>query len=163
MPKDDPPKQAQLFSFSTGQPIDDPPEILEALDLLSRIAGRAMVHGADPSALTSPGHALLMYCDALVMQSRRLDHLNDRMIMLRIGSPERERIEAERKQPRVIVRKLVLKITKLQAQTPSGIFAKAAAVIRSGMTATSFGRSLAYDLLNSPELRRAIWPQEDEK
>jgi Ser/Thr protein kinase RdoA (MazF antagonist) len=39
---DKPPRQARLFSFATGQPLDEDPEIIETLNVLSRIAGRAM-------------------------------------------------------------------------------------------------------------------------
>jgi hypothetical protein len=162
MPKADPPKQARLFSFATGQPIDDP-EIMEALDILSRIAGRAMETGADPSAVVSPDHNLLLCCDARVMLKRQQAQLEARWRALPIGNPERERLDAECDLMKRPIYKLLLRISKLEAQTASGIFAKAGAVSRSGYTAVGLGQSLARDLLASAELRRAVWPAADQK
>jgi hypothetical protein len=162
MPKE-PPKQAVLFSFTTGQPIDDPPELLQAFDLLSRIASRAMVHGADPSALVSVDHNLILCSDSVIMQIRRCAALEHRLLALPIGSPERDKIAAERKSANITISKLLLKIATLRAETPAGLFAKASAVTRSGMQAVRVGQSLARDLLASPDLRRAIWPPADEK
>jgi hypothetical protein len=161
MPKDNPPKQARLFSFATGKPIDDDPSIAEALDILSRIAGRAMETGADPSALVSPDHNLLLCCDALVMLNRQRTQLQDRWRALPINHPDREKLDAECDVMKRPIYKLLLRISKLEAQTASGIFAKAGAVSRSGYTAVGLGQSLARDLLNSPELRRVVWPAAD--
>jgi hypothetical protein len=164
MRKADPPKQARLFSFATRQPIDDDdPSIVEALDILSRIAGRAMETGADPSALVNLDHYLLLCCDAVVLLKRQHTQMIGRWRDLPIDHLDRARLLAEcdfKKRP---INKLLLKISKLQAQTAAGIFAKAAAVSRSGHTAVGLGHSLARDLLNSPELRRAVWPASDQK
>jgi hypothetical protein len=157
----DRPKQAKLFSFATGQPIDDPPEILEALDLLSQMAGRAMETGADPSELVSPDHNLLLCCDALVMLSRQRAAVQERWRALPIGDPERDRLDAECDLMKRPIYKLLLRISKLEAQTASGIFAKAGAVSRSGYAAVGLGQSLARDLLKSVELRKAVWPAAD--
>ena len=135
-----PPKQGKLFSFATGQPIDDPPEILEALDILSRIASRAMVHGSDPSAVVSPDHHLLLCCDAVVMLHRQYTQLQDRWHALPFSDPERDRLHEESKRPKAAIYKLLLRISKLQARTASGIFAKAGAVSRSGQSAVGLGR-----------------------
>jgi hypothetical protein len=117
----DRPKQAKLFSFATGQPIDDPPEILEALDLLSQMAGRAMETGADPSELVSPDHNLLLCCDALVMLSRQRAAVQERWRALPIGDPERDRLDAECDLMKRPIYKLLLRISKLEAQTgPEG-------------------------------------------
>jgi hypothetical protein len=159
----DPPKQARLFSFATGRPIEEDPSIVEALDMLSRIAGAAMVGGADPSASVSPDHLLLLCSDAAVMLKRQHDYLEGRWRALPMSSPDYSRIQAEWRSAGQAVKKLLLKMGKLQAQTPSGIFAKAAAVHRAGQGAAVLAVSLAYDLVTSPELRRAVWPATDEK
>jgi hypothetical protein len=158
MPPRSPPKQAKLFSFATSQPIDDDPEILEALGLLSLLADRAMVEGADPSASVSPDHTLLLLCDYVIMAKRQEDH----HLAVWRATPFAEREDdAEWKAARRTVRKLLLKILKLPAQTPAGLFAKAAAVSRTGSTAAGVAVSLANDLLASAELRRAVWPVAD--
>jgi hypothetical protein len=153
---DKPSKQALLFSVATGQPIDDDPEILEALGLLSLLADRAMVDGADPSASVSPDHTLLLLCDYVIMAKRQEDQLF--AAWRATAFAERERGDAEWKRARRTVRKLLLKILKFPAQTPAGLFAKAAAVSRTGSTAAGVAVSLANDLLASAELRRAVWP-----
>jgi hypothetical protein len=162
MPPRSPPKQEKLFSFATDQ-MDDDPEIIEALSVLSRLAGRAMETGADPSALVSPDHNLLLCCDALVMLKRQQTQLEARWRALPINHPERERLDAECDLMKRPIYKLLLRISKLEARTASGIFAKAGAVSRSGYTAVGLGQSLARDLLHSAELRRAVWPAADQK
>jgi hypothetical protein len=62
---------------------------------LSRIGGRAMVAGADPSALVSPDHTLLLCSDAAVMLKRQHAQLEDRWRVLPIGSPEHDRVQKE--------------------------------------------------------------------
>jgi hypothetical protein len=53
----------------------------------------------------------------------------------------------------------LLRVGKLRAVTPPGIFAKALVVQKVGTTAaTALGRSLARDLLACSDLRKAIWP-----
>jgi hypothetical protein len=160
---DRPPRQARLFSFATGQPIDDDPSIIEALDMLSRIAGRAMVDGADPSASVSPDHHLLLCCDAAIMLKRQHTQLEDRWRALSIGNPEHDRVQSEWQLVGRAVQRLLRRIGKLQAQTPSGIFAKAAAVHGAGPGAAFLATSLARDLLASPELRRAVWPAAEQR
>lgn len=137
---------------------DDPPEIIEALNLLSGIAGRAMEMGHDPTALVSPDHNLLLCCDAVVMLKRQHTAFEVRWRALPINHPDRQRLDAECDLMKRPIIRLLKMISKLKAQTPAGLFAKAAATSRSGWTAVGLGHSLANDLLNSPELRRAVWP-----
>jgi hypothetical protein len=150
-----PRSQARLLSFEGARP-DDDPEILEALGLLSLLADRAMVAGADPSASVSPDHALLMLCDYLVIAKRQHDELWSAYRKKTSGHDKREYEEMHRAER--TVRSLLLKIRKFSATTPAGLFAKAAAVSRTGSAAGVVALSLADDLLASPELRRAVWP-----
>jgi hypothetical protein len=92
------------------------------------------------------------------MLSRQRTQLEARWRALPVGNPERERLDAECDLMKRPIYKLLLRISKLEAKTASGIFAKAGAVTRSGYTAVGLGQSLARDLLASPELRRAVWP-----
>jgi hypothetical protein len=49
---------------------------------------------------------------------------------------------------------------KLRATTPAGIFAKATILRSTKNTAGVLGVSLARDLMESPALRRVLWPAE---
>jgi len=145
---------------SAGRPIDDDAPPNEPMALLSRIAGRAMEAGADPPAVVSPDHELLVLCDSAIMQGRRCEETE---AALRASCPadrkERDHTEAEHGRAMRAFRRSLLQITKLRAVTPAGIFAKALAVEKVGtIAATALGRSLASDLVASAELREAIWP-----
>jgi hypothetical protein len=158
MPKaDKPPSQARLFSFATGLPIDDP-AIFESLRLLSLIADREMVAGADPSATVSPDHALLMLCDHVVVAKRQHDHIEAAWRAMDHSNPDHQRGYEEWLRAARTVRGLVMKLRKFSATTPAGLFAKAAAVSRTGSAAAIVAVSLADDLLASAELRKAVWP-----
>lgn len=52
----------------------------------------------------------------------------------------------------------LLNIAKLKAQTPAGIYAKAAVVRASKTGAAGLAMSLARDLLDCPEMRAVLWP-----
>jgi hypothetical protein len=156
---DKPPRQARLLSFATGQPIDDP-WILESLGMLSLLADRAMVAGADPSALVSPDHSLLLLCDYIVIAKRQHDQVQAayRAIKRPLPPDDEKRIYDEWRRADRTVRSLLMKLRKYPATTAAGIFAKAAAVSRTGSAAAVVAVSLADDLLRSAELRRAVWP-----
>jgi len=163
VPQSDPPKQAQLFSFATGRPISDSVIILESQTLLSLLANRAMVAGADPGASVSPDHNLLLTCDHIIMARRQSDQLWDeyKSLNFSLKNPDRDRLYDEWKRTERLVKSALLKLRKLSATTPAGIFAKAVVVSRTGSTAAMVAVSLANDLLASPALRQAVWPAAD--
>jgi hypothetical protein len=153
-----PPSPARLLSFDTGQPIDDA-TVHQSLGLLSLLAGRAMVAGADPAAAVSPDHNLLLLCDHVVIAKRQHDQFEGAWRALeRPHHPDEKRLYDEWRRADRTVRSLLAKIRKLPATTPAGLFAKAAAVSRTGSAAAIVAVSLAHDLLASAELRRAVWP-----
>jgi hypothetical protein len=124
----------------------------------STLVGRAMETGADPSALVSPDHELLMLCDQIVMLKRdangRLRELQDRTA----PAPDDRLLYDRLKEAERLTRRPTLRAAKLRATTPAGIFAKAVAVRHMGISAMGLGKSLAEDLLASAELRAALWP-----
>jgi hypothetical protein len=151
-----PPSKDHLLSFAGS--IDDA-SILESLGLLSLLADRAMVAGADPSASVSPDHNLLLLCDYVVIAKRQHDQFEAAWRALeRPNNPDEKRLYEEWRRAARTVRSLLLKLRKVRATTAAGIFAKAAAVSRTGSTAADVAVSLANDLLASPELRKAVWP-----
>jgi hypothetical protein len=79
------------------------------------------------------------------------------------GTSNGKRVYDEAQRASRTVRALLMKIRKFSATTPAGLFAKAAAVSRTGSAAGIVAISLADDLLASPELRRAVWPAAEQK
>jgi hypothetical protein len=161
MPKADPPKQARLFSFATGRPIED--DLHQSLGLLSLLAGRAMVAAADPSASVSPDYELLQICDYIVIAKRQHAQLEATWRAMDYSDSDHKRAHDECYNAGRTVKRLLLKIRKVSATTPAGLFAKAVAVSRTGSAASLVAVSLADDLLASSELRKAVWPAADQK
>jgi hypothetical protein len=131
--------------------------IREALALLSRLADRAMVTGADPSAPVAPDHDLLVLCDQCVMAKRQHDRIEEAWRAMPHDA-ERARVYDEWRRAARVVKGLLLKARKFSANTPAGLFAKAAVVSRTGSGAAIVAVSLADDILASPELRKVLWP-----
>jgi hypothetical protein len=144
------------MSFDGTRPEDA--SIREALALLSRLADRAMVAGADPSAPVAPDHALLLLCDHCVMAKRQHDQIEEAWRAMPFDNAERARVYEEWRGAARVVKGLLLKARKFSATTPAGLFAKAAVVSRTGSGAALIAVSLADDILASPELRKVLWP-----
>jgi hypothetical protein len=68
-----PQQQAEIIDIKTGRPIGEMVSNVESMVLLSLLASRATVAGADPSAIVSPDHKLLMLCDEIIMRKRQAD------------------------------------------------------------------------------------------
>jgi hypothetical protein len=153
--------KAGQMSFSVTRPEDA--SITEALAALSRLADRAMVAGADPSAPVAPDHALLMICDQCILAKRQHDQLEQAWRAMTYDNPEKGRAEDEWLRATRVVKGLVMKARKFSAQTPAGLFGKAALVSRTGSAAAIVALTLADDLLSSPELRKAVWPAADQR
>jgi hypothetical protein len=148
---------AQIISFKTGHPVGDVTSNVESMVLLSLLASRAMESGADPSAMVSPDHDLLMLCDEIIMRKRQVDKTFSEW---RAGNPfqnQRDGYDDWKRENRSLRGPLV-RLGKLRAATPVGIFAKAVVAHRIGPSAAYLAVSLASDLLSSPGLREAIWP-----
>jgi hypothetical protein len=139
------------------------PSHLDAMALLSRMAGRAMAGGADPSACVGADDELLMLCDDITRIKRQSEAMAKHARALgrqsrdvhdpavRLAWDEHTRMDRSARTP-------ILRATKLHATTPAGIFAKAVAIRSCSDQATVLAKSLANDLLNSPELRKLLWP-----
>jgi hypothetical protein len=58
------------------------------------------------------------------------------------------------------VRTMLRRASKIRAQTPEGIYAKAQLVSRSRSGSPILAKSLAADMIEMPGLRRLLWPAE---
>jgi hypothetical protein len=152
-----PPKsKSGQMSFTVTRTEDA--SITEALALLSRLGDRAMVAGADPSAPVAEDHALLMLADQCILAKRQHDQLEEAWRGMPHDNGESKRAYDEWLRSRRAVKGLLMLARKHSARTPAGLFAKAALVSRTGSAAAIVALTLADDLLDSPELRRAVWP-----
>lgn len=79
------------------------------------------------------------------------------------GIPDLLRLLSADCPKRQSVKGLVMKARKFSARTPAGLFGKAALVSRTGSAAAIVALTLADDLLNSAELRKAVWPAADQR
>ncbi len=122
-----------------------------------------MVAGADPSAPVAPDHALLMICDQCIMAKRQHDQLEKAWRTMPHDNAESRRAQEEWHHAARVVKGLVMKARKFSAQTPAGLFAKAALVSRTGSAAAIVALTLADDLLDSVELRKAVWHAADQR
>jgi hypothetical protein len=162
---------AEIISITTGRPIGEATTNVipfttaepDPMALLSGLAGRALASGADPSAVVGADDELLLLCDQIVTIKRQsyamADHaralgtqsraLHDPAVKL--AWAEHARLDRSARSP-------ILRATKLHATTPAGIFAKAVAIRSCSDQAAVLAKSMANDLLNSPELRKVLWP-----
>jgi hypothetical protein len=93
------------MSFAGTSPEDA--SIREALALLSRLADRAMVAGADPSAPVAPDHNLLLLCDRCIMAKRQHDKMEEGWRGMP-HDPERARVYDEWRRTTRVVKGLLL-------------------------------------------------------
>ena len=151
---------AEIISIATRRPIGDDIVHDELAAMLRRIARLMIEAAADPSATVSPDYELVVTADAIVMVQRLCEEA------LNAGRnaswPHGNSAHAEYKKHRRALRPGLLRITKLRAKTPVGIFAKALAVKRVGISAAGMAISIADDLLDCPGLCDAIWPANQE-
>jgi hypothetical protein len=91
------------------------------------------------------------------------DQLEEAWRAMSHDNPESRRAQDEWHHAARAVKGLVMKARKFSAQTPAGLFGKAALVSRTGSAAAIVALTLADDLLASPELRKAVWPTADRK
>jgi hypothetical protein len=146
---------AEYLAASSGE--DGAP--LDAMDLLNGIAARAMEDGADPSATVSPDHELLMLCDAVTMLRSQGARIREEWRAAGpAGDPGRHEILKEIKRRVHEAAPSLRKLAKMRAVTPAGIFAKAIVVRYVATSTATLADSLADDIVNSVELRQAIWP-----
>jgi hypothetical protein len=156
----DPPRQARLFSFATGRPIDDPQAHSDALAMLSRIAGQAMTAAADPSVVPRPDYDLLVLSDAIILLARQRDAA-EATWRSSLPAPPGDAAGLYEKfmSSQRALRGPLVRLGRLRASTAAGIFAKAVVVRKAGTSSAAvLGKSLAEDLLNCADLREAIWP-----
>lgn len=131
----------------------------DPMALLARLAGDAMKAGADPSVAAGPDDELLALCDQITTIKRHVRLLSDACSRVEPGAPfclvykERQRVDRTS-------RSAILRCGKLRAMTPAGLYAKAVAVGLCSDQATFLAKSLAADLLQNVELRKALWPAE---
>ena len=154
------PQQAEIIDFKTGRPIGEMVSNAESMVLLSLLASRAMEAGADPSAIVSPDHKLLMLCDEIIMKHRQADKMLNEWIV-QPGEAQSAKYDAEKRERRSLLGPLVM-LGRLRPATPVGVFAKAVVVHHVGHGAAKLAISLARDLLECPGLREAIWPAAQE-
>jgi hypothetical protein len=69
-----------------------------------------------------------------------------------------QHIIVDAEQTRRVTMPMLRQASKLKAQTPAGIMAKALLMRASTTGAAALARSLAIDLVESPALRAAVWP-----
>jgi hypothetical protein len=151
---------AQIISIATKRPIDEDVVHDELAALLRKIARRMIEAAADPSASVSPDYELVVTADAIVMVQRQCEEaLNAER---NTPWPHGRSAYAEYKKNRRALRPGLLRITKLRPKTPVGLFAKALAIKRVGISAAGTAVSIADDLLECPGLSEAIWPATQE-
>lgn len=151
----------------------------ELLDQLTRFMTE---NEASPSVVASPDYELLCLCDVITHIRREAAYFEKLYRETALPSDEDEFLQrearagdlaasmkyashqAERRSLRAQwlaaergLRSPINRLARLKAQTPAGIFAKAA-VLRLTMHAAHLGQSLADDIVNCAGLRQAIWP-----
>ena len=135
--------------------------LLDAMTTLRQLANRATESAADPQAVSHPDLELLNACDNLLMllrlQTEALAAFREGDGDMRPGSLKRHQYDEYMAAGRR-TRGPLRAVGKLRATTPAGIFAKALVIDRGTDHAAEFAKSLARDLLASPELRAALWP-----
>jgi len=139
--------KAEIISLKTGRPIGEVTSNVESMVLLSLLASRAMVAGADPSAVVSPDHDLMMLCDQIIMRKRQVDEVYSKW-REHPSFSNREGYDEWKRENRSLRGPLV-RLGRLRASTPSGLFAKAVVTRQVGIGAASLAVSLANDLLGS--------------
>lgn len=149
---------AELFDFPPRRDGDVPPDVVAILRRLAKLSAEA---GADPQASVAADLELLLVCDHIVALMRQLDEAT--AVWQRTPCQDHHpKLEEMRRKKRAL-RPVLHRAMKCRASTPAGLFAKAVAVKRVGAGAAGLAVSLAQDLLNSPELRAAIWPPAEPK
>lgn len=149
--------KAEIISITTRRPISGNASSTDPMALLSRLAGRVMASGADPSACVGADDELLMLCDTITTIKRHSHAMAEHARTL-VDGPACRLAWAEHTRLDRSARKPILAATKLQATTPAGIFAKAVAIRSCSDQAAVLAKSMANDLLNSSALRKVLWP-----
>jgi hypothetical protein len=148
--------QAEIFPFPPRRPSVDGDLPPDTVALLRGLAKEIAEAGADPSAVVDADIELVMRCDAIIAQVRRVDEAYEAFRK----APRSNDIAAlaDYRHKRRMLGQALRRICALPASTPLGLFAKAMAVRRVGLKASGLAVSLADDLLNHPALRRVLWP-----
>lgn len=146
--------KANVYSITTGRQIDVAKHT--AAPPTGQVEGSG---GAPAEQPEGPDGALLTLCDDISVLKRECDRLIQEWRDAPPGTP-RENGDAWKVIQRAehAMRSPLLKLSRLHAATPAGIFAKARIVRKCGTAAAGTARSLAADLLSSTDLRRVMWP-----
>jgi hypothetical protein len=132
----------------------DPTKVAHLAATMDRLRALAATASALVDSSAHPDQALFDQCDLLIESEKRW-----RAAPV-VYNPEAERLRAiaEMKARYKAWMKAIRDLTKLPAQTPEGLYAKAVAARSHRYVRERICSSLIEDLVNNADLRAVVWP-----